>query len=285
MTVDVVCADPAFLDLTFEGLPRLPPPGSECFARELHESPGGAAITAIGLARLGLRVAATAAIGDDLAGRTLRALLEAEGIHCAGREDRRTPVTVVVPLDGDRAMLSYAPAPELDVEAVARLEPRAVVVSAEHSAQVPPGPEVYAVLGDPEADRLAGAPPGLGRARALIANRSEAARLTGERDPESAARAIAQRVPTAVVSCGSDGAVAAAGDELVRVEAPRVEAVDTTGAGDLLTAAYVWADLAGLPLAERVRRAVVYASLSVGRPTGAAGAATLADLVTALSQG
>ena len=57
MTVDVVCAGPVFLDLTFEGLAELPQPGTEHFARELHESPGGAAITAIGLTRLGLRAA------------------------------------------------------------------------------------------------------------------------------------------------------------------------------------------------------------------------------------
>lgn len=286
MTVDVVCADPAFLDLTFEGLPGLPPPGAEYFARELHESPGGAAITAIGLARLGLRVASTSPIGRDVAGRTLRTLLEAEGVVCAGRDDARTPLTVVVPLDDDRALLSYAPPPELDVDALSRLRPRAVVVNAERAAQLPAGPVVYAVLGDPEADRLAGTPPDLAgaRARALIANRSEAARLTGEHEPQSAARALAERVECAVVSCGGDGAVAAAGGEIVRVPAPHVDAVDTTGAGDLLTAAYVWADLAGLPLAERLRRAVAYASLSVGRHTGAAGAATLSELVSALSR-
>ena len=72
MTVDVVCAGPVFLDLTFEGLDALPEPGRERFARELHETPGGAAITAVGLARLGLRAAVAAPLGDDVAGRTVR---------------------------------------------------------------------------------------------------------------------------------------------------------------------------------------------------------------------
>jgi sugar/nucleoside kinase (ribokinase family) len=283
VTVDVVCADPAFLDLTFTGLAALPRPGAELFARDLHESPGGAAITAIGLARLGSSVAVTAPIGSDAAGRTLRALLELEGVLCAGPDEGRTPVTVVVPLDGDRALLSYAPEPTVDAEAIARLRPRAVVVNAERAAAVPDGPAVYAVLGHPEAERLAAAPPELSRARALIANRSEAARVTGMAGPEAAARALAERVPAAVVSCGGDGAVAVAGGEVVHAPAPPVEAVDTTGAGDLLAAAYVWADLGGVPLAERVRRAVVYASLSVAHPTGAGGAATRAELEAALS--
>jgi fructose-1-phosphate kinase PfkB-like protein len=109
--------------------------------------------------------------------------------------------------------------------------------------------------------------------------------VTGASDPESAARALADRVPAAVVSCGGDGAVAVAAGEVVHAAAPRMEVLDTTGAGDLLTAAYVWADLAGCPLAERLRRAVVYASLSVGSPTGAGGAATLGELERALRPG
>ncbi|MGZ4352108.1 MAG: carbohydrate kinase family protein [Gaiellaceae bacterium] len=285
MTVDVVCADPVFLDLTFDGLTHVPPPGSEYFARELHESPGGAATTAIGLARLGLRVAVTAPLGCDLAGQRLRDLLEAEGIACVGPESARTPVTVVLPLNGERAMVSFAPAaPRAEPGAIERLRPRAVVVNAECLALAPAEAAAYAVIGDPEADRLAGAlPRDLGRARALIANRSEAERLTGERESESAARALAEHVSTAVVSCGPDGAVAACAGEVFRASAPQVDVVDTTGAGDLLAAAYIWADLAGLPLQDRLRHAVVYASLSVRTPTGSAGAVSLNELERAVT--
>jgi sugar/nucleoside kinase (ribokinase family) len=284
VTVDVVCADPVFLDLTFEGLAQLPSVGSEYFARALHESPGGAATTALGLARLGLRVAVVAPLGRDLAGRSLRELLETEGVVCAGCETARTPVTVVLPFAGERALVSFAPPVPLDAESIERLRPRAVVVGVERLALVPEGAAAYAVVGDPEADRLAGAlPRELERAHALLANRSEAERLTGKRTPESAALALAERVATAVVSCGPDGAVAASGGALFHAPAPRVEVVDTTGAGDLLTAAYVWGELTGLTLAERLRHAVVYASLSVRTPTGAAGASSPAELARAVA--
>jgi len=63
-----------------------------------------------------------------------------------------------------------------------------------------------------------------------------------------------------------------------------VEARDTTGAGDLLVAAYVAGDLMGLPLAERLQRAVVYAALSVQRPTGANSAVTLDELEHAMDE-
>lgn len=283
MNIDVVCADPAFLDITFEGLDALPPPGSEFFARELHESAGGAAITAIGLSRLDLKVATTAPLGHDHAGHALRALLEADGVVCAGRTDMRTPLTVVVPFDGDRALLSYAPQPELDAEAITRMQPRAVIVNAERVAAVPQGPLVYAGIGYPEARRLPERLPELSRARALIVNHSEATVLTGQSEPEAAASTLATIVRTAVVSCGGEGAVAVTGSEVVRVPAPEVAVVDTTGAGDLFTAAYVCSDLAGLPRAEQLQRAVIYASLSVRKATAVAGAASLAELERCLA--
>ena len=286
MSVDVVCAGHVFLDLTFEGLGEVPAPGTERFARTLHETPGGAAITAIGLTRLGLRTAIAAPVGVDLAGETLRRLLEREGVVCAGGDVERTPVTVVLPVAGDRAMVTYEPETRVDAATVERLAPRAVVTGIERLDLVPEGVAGYVVLGDPEADRLAGGelPVEIARFRALLANRGEAERLTGTDDPAAAAVALAEHVPTAVVSCGADGAVAAYDGEVVEVSAPQLEALDTTGAGDLLAAAYVWGDLEGLPLDERLRRAVVYAALSVRTATGAASAATIDELERALAE-
>jgi sugar/nucleoside kinase (ribokinase family) len=58
-----------------------------------------------------------------------------------------------------------------------------------------------------------------------------------------------------------------------------MKVVDTTGAGDLLCAAFVWADLAGADVEVALRWAVLYGSLSVTVPTGAAGAVTLERLL------
>jgi sugar/nucleoside kinase (ribokinase family) len=286
LTVDVVCAGPVFLDLTFEGLAQLPELGRERFARELHETPGGAGITAVGLARLGLKAAvAGPGLGRDLAGQTLRRLLEREGVTCAAPGSDRTPVTVVVPLDGERAFITYEPPAHVERETLERLRPRATVVGLSQLRLAPANAHVYVVAADREAERHARAlPEGLGDARALLANRFEAERLTGQATAEAAALTLAEHVPTAVVSCGGDGAVAAANGKLVHVAAPRVVVRDTTGAGDLLVAAYVWGDLGGLPLEERLRRAVVYAALSVQTATGAASAATLDELDRALAE-
>ena len=48
MSVDVVVAVPAFMDMTFVGLEGLPALGEERFAGDLVRTPGGGAITAIG---------------------------------------------------------------------------------------------------------------------------------------------------------------------------------------------------------------------------------------------
>jgi sugar/nucleoside kinase (ribokinase family) len=285
MSIDVVCTGMVFLDMTFEGLNELPANGRERWATDLHETPGGAATTAVGVTRLGLKAAVVAPLGRDVPGRTLRAVLEAEGVICAGPEVERTPVTVVLPFAGDRAMVTFEPEAVVEPEAIAALAPRAVVTNASQLELVPHDVNGYATVGDSEAGALAQhVPPDLGRLRAILMNDLEAQRITGMATPEAAAYALANHVETVVVSRGAAGAVAVSGDELVTASAPKVEARDTTGAGDLLVAGYVAGDLNGLPLAERLHRAVVYAALSVQRATGAMSAATLGELEHALAE-
>jgi sugar/nucleoside kinase (ribokinase family) len=285
LTVDVVCTGPVFLDLTFEGLDALPAPGEEHYASDLHATPGGAAITAIGLARLGLRTAIAAPLGDDLPGELVRRQLEVEGVVCAGATAGRTPVAAVLPVGGERAFVTFEPATVIDPSAVERLRPRAVVAGLDALELARDGVSVYAGAGHRDAERHASSlPAGLGNARALLVNRAEALLLTGERDADDAALALAAIVATAVITLGAEGAVAAEDEELVTVAAPQANPRDTTGAGDLFMAAYVWGDLSGLPLPERLQRAAVYASLSVRTATGAASAPTRGELERAIAQ-
>lgn len=282
--VDVVCADPAFVDLTFAGLEALPAPGEERHSADLLRTPGGAATVAVGAARLGLTAALASPLGDDAEGAFVRDALAAEGVRVTPRTAARTAVTAVLPLGGERAMVTFDPQNEATREDVERFAPRAAVVSCPRTAIVPDGVALYATIGDADARAQAGAPlpAGVARARALIVNAREARLLTGFDDPEDTAKALAERVARVVVTLGPDGAVTAAGAELERVEGFAVgDPVDTTGAGDLFTAAYVWSDLSGAEPEERLRWACLAAGLSVRVPTAVAGAQTQEQLAAA----
>lgn len=279
MSVDVVCAAAPFLDVTFTGLRAMPALGEERMADGVRLTPGGIANIAVGLRRLGLDVVVASPVGDDLCGRILAGLMHDAGIRWVGPRAEATPVSAVMPLDGDRAFVSVAPELPLDTAAIAGLEPRAVVIDLTALALAPPDAAVYVVTGDVDARALAGRLPAeLGRARALIVNESEAGFLTGAGDAEDAAAQLAGHCPTVVVTLGGRGAVCAEEGGLHRADAPPVEAVDTNGAGDLFTAAWVWADLAGLPPGECLRLATIYASMSVRVPTPTAGALTAGEL-------
>ena len=280
MSADVVVTATAFMDLTFIGLESVPRPGEERFAGDLIRSPGGGAINAIGAARLGLRSALAVPLGEDLDGNFIRAALEAEGIDLATGAGTRTPTTVVMPWGGERAMVTYEPLASTSAAEVAGFEPRAVIVALDQLDLVPDGVRGYATCGDDDARAFAAHPPrDLERARALFVNRREALLITGEETAEKASERLAELVDIVVVTLGPGGAMARSGGELFRVPGFEMETVDTTGAGDLLCAAFVWADLSGADLELALRWAVLYGSLSVTVPTGAAGAVTLERLL------
>ena len=134
--------------------------------------------------------------------------------------------------------------------------------------------EMY-TFADRGGDRLSLRPEATAGLRALLVNEPEVRFLTGMDDAEQAARRLAAHGTTVVVTLGARGAMCAGGDGVVRADAPAVTTVDTNGAGDLFTAAWVWADLAGAPVEDRLRLAVTYASLSVRVATTHAGALTV----------
>ncbi len=281
---DLVVATPVFLDLTFVGLESLPALGEERFAAELVRSPGGGAITAVGAARLGLATAVAAPLGDDVGGELVRAALAEEQVDViATRPAPRTPTTVVMPFGGSRAMVTVDPGVRASAADVAARAPRAVSTNLEILHVVPPEATAYVTCGDDDARAFERRPPAaLAGSRVLFVNRAEALALTGKPTVEQAAFALGELAETVVVSLGADGALMATAGEISATPAERVDKpVDTTGAGDLLAAAYIWADLRGAEPVDRLRWAVLYASLSVTTPTGIGGARDEAGLLEA----
>jgi sugar/nucleoside kinase (ribokinase family) len=280
MSVDVAVTATAFMDLTFVGLEAIPNLGEERFAGALLRSPGGGAINAIGAARLGLCTALASPLGEDIEGRHIARTLEEEGIAVLTRKGARTATTAVMPWGGERAMVTFDPGLSAEPGDVARFAPRAVIVGLHQLELPPPGATVYATCGDDGAHLFAhDLPLALDGARCLLVNTREGLVLTGAGTPEDVARELGAHVEVAVVTLGPEGALALVGGELVRAPGFDLDPVDTTGAGDLLCSAFVWADLGGADVETALRWAVLYASLSVTVPTGAAGAMGLDRLL------
>lgn len=83
----------------------------------------------------------------------------------------------------------------------------------------------------------------------LIANEDEARVFTGEADEQRAIKALAAKAPLAVLKVGPRGSFIAHADQIIPVAPIKGgRAVDTTGAGDLWAAGFLYGLVNGLPL-------------------------------------
>jgi ribokinase len=281
---DVAVVGAPFLDVTFEGLPRLPRIGEELTADALHIAPGGPGMQSIAAARLGLKTALVAPIGDRGAAAIVRSALLSEGVHIRpetpGASADGLPTTALLATPEGVAMATVPGRQEPATETLAEIGARAVVLSLGRLDLAPPGGDLYVVTGGLELENLQEEVlEKLGRARALIVNADEAAALTGRQDPQEAALDLCRHLPIATVTMSAEGAVEAVGGTAITSNAPLVEVVDATGAGDLFAAAYLWADLHRSSPSDRLAWASLYAGLSVREPTAFAGALRLGELL------
>lgn len=282
--VDVFVSGLMFFDLVFTGLEHEPVPGTEVWTKGSGTGPGGIANFAVTLARLNLSTSLSAAFGDDDFGRLCWDALERdEGIDLS--RSRRlagwpTPVTVSLAYAGDRALVTHGePVPVTADELIGTPPPsRAAVVhlGPEPTTWIPlahaAGTRVFADVGwDPSQQWSRTMLDQLTHCHAFLPNAEEAMAYTRTSSPRAAVAKLADLVPLAVVTCGGEGAIAIDGTTGEQASAPAlaVDAVDTTGAGDIFGASLVAGTLAGWPLVDRLRFANLSAALSVRQVGGA----------------
>jgi ribokinase len=279
MMAGVAVVGAPFLDLVFEGLPRLPSAGDEVVGRELHVVPGGTAIQAIGLSRLGVAATLVAPRPDDLAGRVLGEFLEEEGVPWVGPRTGRSATTAVLSSAEGVAMATAPGDGEPSANDVVSVGASTVVLSLGRAHLRPVGTRACFVTGAVEIDAGARPPTETVPGDAIVVNEREAIALTGEADPDSAARALARVCETAIVTTGAAGALGVRAGTIVRSPAAEVNVVDATGAGDLFAAAIVWATGRGMHLEAALAWACLAAGISVAAPTAYAGACALDELL------
>lgn len=100
-----------------------------------------------------------------------------------------------------------------------------------------------------------------GRIDILFANQAEIEALAGIAHLESAVAAVKDRVETLVVTRSEDGALAVRARERADVPAePILQLVDTTGAGDLFAAGFLFGVARGKPLDQSLRLGAIAAA-------------------------
>lgn len=226
---------------------------------------GSAANTAVGVAALGGRSALVGRVGADPLGAAYVADLARAGVVFEAPPAMDSAGSgrcfIIVTPDGERTMRTYlGAAPQLGPECVPEplLEGTGFVYLEGYLWDAPAA--AGALTRAVEGARSSGArialslsDPGCverhrdafeemirsGQVDLLFANESEITRLWGVSDIAAAAEATRPHCPTAALTLGSRGSVVIAGESTVRVPAPAVEVVDTTGAGDLYAAGFM----------------------------------------------
>ncbi|MDR2857360.1 MAG: adenosine kinase [Novosphingobium sp.] len=254
-------------------------------AREI--SGGSAANTLAGLAALGAQCAFIGQVADDQLGEVFAHDIRAAGIAFATPARAGDPPTarclIFVTPDGQRTMNTYLgasqflPAAALDRAMIADAavlylegylwdpeEPRAAMRQAIATAREA-GRKVAFTLSDSFVIARHGddfrALIAAGAIDILFANEQELAALTGREDFHAGIAALKDRVPVLVVTRSEKGAVAVAGGRQVEVAAePVAQVVDTTGAGDLFAAGFLFGHVRGRDPAECLKLGAICAA-------------------------
>jgi ribokinase len=261
---------------------RFPAPGETIGAESFATHPGGkGANQALAAARAGAAVRLYGAVGTDAFADTALALLAAGGVDLDGVKRAAASTgsaTILVDAHGENCIAVASGANVLaDPEAVpdSVLGPGNVLVL-QHEIPDQANAALITRARRVGARIVLNAAPArplsielLRQVDVLVVNETEAAALATQHGwPATAqafaAAAIAVAAPSfaVVVTLGKEGALAASGTDAIRVRAPGVEVVDTTGAGDAFVGAFAAAIDAHSTLVAALRAAVVAGSLA-----------------------
>ena len=279
---------------------RLPRGGETLVGQSFATVPGGkGANQAVAAARLGAEVAMIGCIGSDAYGAQLRDALLVEGIDCQAVSEvpGSSGVALIVVDDSSQNAIvivagsngQLTPASLLAFDAV--LQAAEVIVC---QLEVPMDTVGYALKRGRELGKtvILNPAPASGPLPAdwyacidyLIPNESEASAVSGVPvDSLDSAKVAATHLLKAgagkvIVTLGSQGALFADGQGFEHLLAPKVQAVDTTAAGDTFVGGFAAALASGQSEAEAIRFGQVAAALSVTRAGAQPSIPTLHDV-------
>ena len=269
---------------------RLPKPGETIAGGNLETFSGGkGANQAVAAGRMGARTSMIGQVGNDSLAALLLDSLRDAGVDCGsvGVAESATGTAVILVLPDGENLIVIAPGanatvtPALAAERLRVLEEGSFllsqleipVASVERSLAAAKGRGATTIL-DPAPGRTL-APELLRHVDFLTPNETETLTLLGESglametdsDLDAAAKRVLALGPKAVVlKLGARGCLIATAEDVHRVPGFKVDAVDTTAAGDVFNGAFATALAEGEPLPHAARFANAAAALAVTRP-------------------
>ncbi len=224
---------------------------------------GGAANTAMALARVGDRARLVSAVGRDPSGRALLGDLAAQGldVSAVGEGTETTRSLLLLDPQGERTIVNLARAKvrwpgdladwAADACYVRAADPALGAVLARLAERMP----VVAHI-PPVEEGLRPVPILVGSVSDLTAEQRAHPFALGE-------RVAGERLEWVVITRGAEGAVAYGRDGTIECPARRVRVVDGTGAGDVFAAGLVYGLARGWPMAHVLEVAVSWGTASV----------------------
>jgi len=258
------------VDLVASGLKSEPKLGREIIADDFEITLGSAsAIFASGISRLGRSVTFVSQVGNDEFGRFCMDTLAGKGIstdNISISNKSKTGVTVVLSTPKDRALVTYLGAiAELSLKDIRLdiLDAHRHLHLTSYYLQTALQPDFAGLIraakakklttsfdpnSDPDQARNDNVFEVIKETDILFVNEPEAKLLTDQDDVHAACRSLGELCPLVVVKLGANGSIAYRNGKFEAAEGFKVNAVDTTGAGDSFAAGFVHAFLDGADL-------------------------------------
>ena len=297
MKFNVVCFGALNVDKLYR-VNRIAREDEHSFITDFVETPGGsAANTAVGLARLGLKVGYIGKVADDNEGKFLLSDFKRENVDTRGVAISRNGISGIVfgfiDEEGNRA-LYVAPGvndslafEEINLEYAGNAEflhftsfvgekpfvaqKKLLKAASDVKLSFDPG-ELYARRG------LTVMKPFLERCYVVSPNENELKLLTGKDYREGSKILLKEGASIVAVKVGRRGCYVTDGKEGHLIEPPDVERVDTTGAGDAFCAGFLYGLIKGKDLYECGRLGNFVASRCITKIGAREGLPKLSDL-------
>jgi len=260
---------------------------SKITLKELKEDIGGSAHNvAANLAKLGTRTYILGSVGKGDYGEEALKNLRVHGVNTkyVTLKEGSTGISLVFLVNGEKTVLTSRGANEFlgeedlnpavfeDIDTLILtslassdnmlLMRKAITEAKKRGISIIMNPSMSMITHRPQELKYA-----MENSKVIIMNGKESCMITGEKDVESAIKALQNyRAQTVIVTLDVKGSLVAESDRIFHVPSYKVKVVDTTGGGDSYTAGFVHAKSKGYSTEEAVKFAAAVAALNIITP-------------------